>query len=73
MAGMVDFEAVNSVALANLEGLLRDWLPAGKRNGNEWQCGDWDGHPGKSLLINIKTGKGSDFSANVIVDRLVNL
>ena len=64
MAGMVDFEAVNSVALANLEGLLRDWLPAGKRNGNEWQCGDWDGHPGKSLLINIKTGKGSDFSAN---------
>ena len=64
MAGMVDFEAVNARALANLESLLRDWLPRGQRVGNEFQCGDWDGNPGKSLLINIKTGKGSDFSSD---------
>lgn len=64
---MVDFEAVNATALANLEGLLRDWLPSGKKNGNEWQCGDWDGGTGKSLLINIRTGKGSDFSSDEAV------
>ena len=67
MAEMVDFEQVNAVALANLEGLLHEWLPNGKRLGNEWQCGDWDGRPGKSLLINIHTGKGSDFSSGEAV------
>lgn len=67
MAGMVNFDEVNAVALANLEGLVRDWLPNGRRNGNEWQCGDWNGNPGKSLLINLKTGKGSDFSADEAV------
>ena len=67
MAEMVNFEEVNAVALANLEGLLRDWLPAGNRVGNEWQCGDWDGRAGKSLLINLRTGKGSDFSSGEAV------
>lgn len=67
MDGMVNFDEVNAVALANLEGLVRDWLPNGRRNGNEWQCGDWNGNPGKSLLINLKTGKGSDFSADEAV------
>ena len=67
MAEMVNFDEVNAVALANLEGLLREWLPAGNRIGNEWQCGDWDGRAGKSLLINLRTGKGSDFSSGEAV------
>ncbi len=67
MAENVNFDEVNAIALANLEGLLKEWLPNGKRIGNEWQCGDWDGRPGKSLLINIRTGKGSDFSSDEAV------
>lgn len=63
MAGMVNFDEVNAVALANLEGLVRDWLPAGKRNGNEWQCGDWDGKPGVSIGFNTYIISDSDDKA----------
>lgn len=60
----VDFDQVNSVALANIESLLSEWLPGGKKVGHEYQCGSWSGGKGKSLLINLRTGKGGDFAGS---------
>ena len=61
---MVDFDAVNSRAMGWLESLLHEWLPNGKKIGNEYICGDWDGRAGESLSINIRTGKGADFAGD---------
>ena len=58
----VDFDQVNRIALANIESLLSEWLPGGKRVGHEYQGGSWAGGKGKSLLINLRTGKGGDFA-----------
>ena len=62
MGEMIDFDGINRTALPDLPYLLKEWLPNGKRVGDEWQLGDWSGRPGKSLLINVKTAKGSDFA-----------
>lgn len=61
--GKIDFEEINSAAMGCLEGLLRDWLPGGRLEGNEYRCGSWAGQPGNSLAINIRTGKGGDFAS----------
>ena len=39
-------------------------LPHGKREGNEWSCGNLDGQPGRSLKVNVggKPGLWRDFA-----------
>ncbi|MBY4639667.1 DUF6371 domain-containing protein [Gluconacetobacter entanii] len=59
---MIPFDQINSVALAQFPQLVAAWLPAGKRRGDEWVLGDLQGNPGRSLSINTRTGKWSDFS-----------
>ncbi len=56
------FEEVNTAALARLRSLLKEWLPAGRMNGREFECGDIHGHPGKSFKVNIDTGRWADFA-----------
>lgn len=63
----IDFNEVNKRALQKLESLLHDWLPAGSRIGGEYVCGGWDGAKGRSLSINLKTGKGGDFALGDLV------
>lgn len=63
----IDFDEVNTRAMQSLEALLRDWLPGGVRQGVEYVCGGWDGVKGRSLSINLKTGKGGDFASGDVV------
>lgn len=47
------------------EAVAQKLLPDGKREGNEWVCGDVDGSPGKSLKVCVhgsKSGVWKDFS-----------
>ncbi len=60
----IPFAAVRDAATPHIESLLREWLPTGKRVGNEWTCGDTTGAPGRSLSINLRTGVGADFATN---------
>ena len=60
---MIPFEAINSAALAQLDGLLSEMFPAGRAQGHEFLVGDLRGTPGESLSINRRTGKWSDFAS----------
>ena len=58
-----DFDTVNSnITPADRLILLQKWFPAGRLNGNEFEVGDLQGNPGKSLKINVKTGVWKDFN-----------
>ena len=51
---------------ARVDGLVRDLLPGGHREGHEWRCGSVAGEPGNSLGVHLtgsKAGVWSDFSA----------
>ena len=61
---MIPFDQINSIALSQFPQLVATWLPAGKRRGDEWVLGDLSGNPGRSLSINTRTGKWSDFSGD---------
>lgn len=58
----VNFGAIAVAALPHVETLCARWLPAGRREGHEWRCGDLAGAPGKSLSINLTTGRWADFA-----------
>lgn len=59
----LDFKAINEALLARAESWVSQWLPAGKKNGHEWQVGSLDGGEGKSLSINLVKGVWSDFAS----------
>ena len=59
----IDFDHINACAMNCLESLLREWLPGGEIHGTEYVCGSWGGEPGRSLSINLRSGKGGDFAA----------
>jgi hypothetical protein len=59
----IRFGELAAALLANAESLLAKWLPGGRREGNEWKCGDLQGAPGRSCSVNIKTGVWSDFQS----------
>lgn len=60
----IDFQAINRVALPELLGLLREWLPDGRLVHGEWAARNptrVDKSPG-SFLINTHSGKWADFA-----------
>lgn len=60
----MDFSAINQAALNNFEGLLREWLPGGKREGSEYKSLNpvrADSKVG-SFSINIRKGVWQDFA-----------
>lgn len=59
---MIDFDGINAAALGVFENLVCDWFPRGVRKGNEWTLGSLQGEPGRSLSINLRTGKWADFT-----------
>lgn len=59
---MLDFQGLAAQLLQSAEAHLSNWLPAGKRRGNEYLCGDLYGSEGESLSINIATGMWADFA-----------
>ena len=61
---MIDFKTIALHLLSRSEEFLREWLPAGKINGQEWICGSLRGEEGESFSVNLKTGVWADFSGN---------
>ncbi|ACI52289.1 conserved hypothetical protein [Gluconacetobacter diazotrophicus PA1 5] len=59
---MIPFDAINDAALAQWPVLVARWLPAGRRRGDEWVVGGLDNAPGRSLSINLRTGRWADFA-----------
>lgn len=67
MAKSLDFKKIAQHAADRTEEVCRQWLPNGKRNGQEWEIGDRHGSAGKSLKIHLngsKAGMWADFSTD---------
>jgi putative DNA primase/helicase len=60
---MTPIESANAHALTDYLGILQQWLPNGKRHGQEWCVGSLAGEPGDSLKINIIKGVWKDFAS----------
>lgn len=60
----IDFQALASELLTRAGYLLPRWLPGGKFQKNEYICGGVHGEPGRSLSVNINTGKWADFAGH---------
>lgn len=70
---MIDFPAVSAASLAAIDTLVPEWLPAGRKNGHEWLCGDLHGSPGESCSINLRTGVWADFAGDAKGGDLIDL
>ena len=60
----LNFDRINSAALARMADLLSRWLPDGRRAGHEYVARNprrTDAKPG-SFSINLTTGRWSDFA-----------
>ena len=58
----MNYADLNTRLLPQLEQLCRTWLPAGRKNGNEFKAGGLSGEAGRSLSINLRTGVWKDFA-----------
>src|SRR5262249_26766866 len=61
----MNFDEINRVALSRYPDLLTEWLPSGQMQGREYQCGNIQGLPGKSLKINVDSGRWADFAGDL--------
>lgn len=68
-----DFARLGSELLAQAQSLLFDWLPGGRVVGNEFECGNLSGIAGRSLRVNLRSGKWADFSSNEKGGDLISL
>lgn len=69
----IDFQAIKSLALGNIETVLNQWLPGGKIVRGEYLCGTMQGGDGQSCSTNIRSGVGSDFSTGDSWGDLIDL
>jgi hypothetical protein len=72
---LIDFERVNSAALANAERIAQAFIPDGRREGREWSGRNplrGDRKPG-SFKVNLSTGRWSDFATGDAGGDLVSL
>lgn len=56
----IDFVALAAALLDRAPTLVEQWLPNGYRQGHYWYVGDFNGNPGKSANVNLRTGKWGD-------------
>lgn len=75
MKGDLDFERVNSAALAVLPALLSRWLPTGRRQGREWVALNPKraDHSAGSFRVNMVTGRWSDFATGDVGGDAISL
>ena len=59
----IDFAALNAALLDRVESLLLRWLPHGVERNGRWYVGDFDGSPGESANVNMRTGQWIDNAA----------
>jgi len=57
-----NFHLGGSILRPHAERICQYLLPSGRREGNEWVCGDVHGAPGKSLKVNMQSGRWADFA-----------
>lgn len=71
----MDWHDVEKRLVERVEEVCRHLLPAGKREGGEWVAGNIDGHPGRSLKVNLndKAGLWRDFAGDKGGKTLVSL
>ena len=69
----IDFEQIGAAVLTACPGLLLSWFPRGKVVGHEFEIGNLQGDAGKSLKINFRTGRWSDFATGEAVGDLISL
>lgn len=69
----MDFKKINRNLLLSATSHLSQWLPGGKLNGQEWECGSLMGERGKSLKVNINKGKWADFATGESGGDLISL
>jgi hypothetical protein len=65
LAPSLDFDTVNSAALARLPEVLARLLPGGRAVGPEWHAGSLRGDPGDSLRVRMRgerAGRWADFA-----------
>lgn len=61
-AARIDIPAVAAAALPVLPALCQRWLPGGRLEGKEWTVGSLRGEPGRSLRVNVRSGRWCDFN-----------
>jgi predicted P-loop ATPase len=69
----IEFSDLARQLLNNAPSLLSQWLPGGKIIGREYVCADLGGGPGRSLSINLTTGRWADFAAGISGGDLISL
>jgi putative DNA primase/helicase len=57
----INFAALAQALLDQVETLLDEWLPGGRKVGPEYVCGSLQGGAGRSCSVNMKTGRWADF------------
>jgi hypothetical protein len=73
LSSRVDADMVKRALLGSAEAVCRHLLPAGKREGKEWRCGNLRGDPGHSLSVNLDSGVFEDFATSEKAGNLLEL
>lgn len=60
--GAREYERVAAALLVKGESVCRHLLPSGRKEGNEWRVGSLNGEQGRSMGVNLRTGKWADFA-----------
>ena len=63
MVDVIDFGGLAAALLDRVESLLQEWLPQGAERNQRWYVGDFDGSPGESANVNMRTGQWIDNAA----------
>lgn len=63
MADLIDFGGLAAALLDRVDSLLQEWLPQGSERNQRWYVGDFDGSPGESANVNMRTGQWIDNAA----------
>lgn len=69
----MEFQVLADRLLKDAEDIIAEWLPQGRRIGNEWVCGDLTGGEGRSCSVNVTTGRWGDFAGEERGGDLISL
>lgn len=67
------FDELAATLLRDSATLVRQWLPGGRLEGDEWCCGSIKGDKGRSFKVNIKKGTWADFAGSEKGGDLISL
>lgn len=69
----IDFAALAKALLERADTLVEQWLQGGKKQGYNWMCGGFEGGPGRSLGVNLRTGAWGEFAGDEKGGDLISL